>query len=378
MAVKRGGEGGRREGLRESRQALEQAVAELPRLVAIWGECDFLRAEAAARLRRAWLEKFPGGDTATIRGQGEGRPVGTPDILRELSGGSLFAREKLVLVRQAERLLFPTRGGAGGEEGAGADAAPADRDKAFLDGLERQPAATWLFLESAQLPKNRTLGKRLAAAAFLIPCPEPTQREIPGWLAERAAGLGKRLDDAAVDLLVRAHGADPGVLAGELEKLALFAGEAADIGAGVVGEFLTGRIEFDIFGFTNAVEARDRRQAVMYARRIALQGTRDQRGKREDGERSAHKALSMLAGTVQGLVRARVALARRLPAADFAAEERLSPWRAEKLLEAARRFELPELRKMLGAAAEQLRRAHDTGGDALLALETLAVRLTAK
>ena len=64
-------------------------------------------------------------------------------------------------------------------------------------------------------------------------------------------------------------------------------------------------------------------------------------------------------------------------AGDFAAEEKLSPWRAGKLLEAAGRFELPELRRMVGLAADQLRRVHDTGGDPLLALESMAVKFTA-
>lgn len=365
--------------LRDFQAALSTAIHELPPLVAIAGDCEYLRAEAAARYRRAWMENHPSGDLAILRGSGESRPAGIADITRELSGGSLFAKEKLVMVRQAERILFPAGGKAaseGGEEEA--KSSGNDREKAFLDRLEKPAAMMWLMLETAQLPRNRTLGKRLAEYCTVVPCPMPTQRDIPGWLFDRARELGTALSDAAADLLIRAHGADLGILSAELEKLALFAGEGREIGADTVREFLTGTIEFDIFGLTNAVEARDAEQAVFYARRISLQGTRDQKGKKEDGERSAHKIMAMLAGTLQGLLRARVAKAMGASAADFASAERLSPWRAGKLLEASTRFSLRELRHMVGFAADQMRRSHDTGGDALLSLELMAVRFTNK
>lgn len=373
MAAKRFG-GGAQSSFRDFQAAMEAVARDLPFLAVAFGECDFLRGEAANRFRNAWLEKNPGGDIVTIRGLGEGRPVSLADVTGELAGASLFAKEKLIIVRQAERLLFPGLGkkdeSAEPREGGGS------REKGFVHCLDKPPRGIWLFLETSQLPKNRTLGKRLAAEAAVVPCPSPTQRDIPVWLSGRARDLGIRMDDAAMDLLMRAHGPEMGVLAGELDKLALFAGEGGTVDAAAVGEFLTGRIEFDIFGFTNAVEARDADRAVFFARRIALQGTRDQRGKKEDGEKSAHRVLSMLAGTVQSLLRANVARARRLDSAEFAAAEKLSPWRADKLYAAAAKFQLRELRTMARMAADQLRRVHDTGGDPLLALETMAVRFT--
>ena len=377
MAVKKGGKD--QATLRDFQATSASANAELPGLVACTGDCEYLRGRAATCFRDSWLERFPGGDIATIRGTGEGRTVGIADIIGELSGGSLFAKEKLVIVRQAERILFPQGGRAGQDEAAQTEAKPSgDREKAFIEWLEKPAKLTWLFLETASLPRNRTLGKRVAEHCHIIPCPLPTQRDIPPWLFGKAKELGKRLDDAAVDLLVRSHGADLGILESELDKLALYAGDKEAIDASMAGEFLTGTIEFDIFNFTNAVEARDAAQAVHYARRIATQGTRDQRGKREGADSSAHKVMSMLAGTVQGLLRARVARALGADAGDFASAEKLSPWRASKLLEAAGRYSLRELRLMARYAADQIRRAHDTGGDALLSLELMAVRFTGR
>lgn len=373
MAIKKSGK--EQVSIREHQEALAAARDRLPQLVVVAGDCDFLRSQAVAGFREAWQSRHPQGDGVTLRSAGEARPAGLADIVGELSGGSLFAKEKLVVVRQAERILFPTS--TPREQAEPADKPAGDREKGFLEKLENPAPLIWLLIESAQLPKNRTLGKRLAERGFVVPCPMPTQRDIPAWLSARARDLDKRIDNAAMDLLARAHGTDLGVLSAELEKLALFAGDGQTIDADMVSEFLTGSIEFDIFRFTNAVEARDTAQAIHFARRIATQGTRDQRGKREGAESSAHKVLSMLAGTVQGLLKARVAVAMGLDAAAFAANEKLSPWRAGKLLEASAAFGLRELRLMAGYASDQIRRTHDTGGDPLLALELMAVRFTA-
>ncbi|MCD7897935.1 MAG: hypothetical protein LUG50_14880, partial [Planctomycetaceae bacterium] len=156
----------------------------------------------------------------------------------------------------------------------------------------------------------------------------------------------------------------------------LFAGSGQRITAAMVGEFLTGTIEFDIFGFTNAIEARNAAEAVFYARRIATQGARDQKGKRESADTSAHKVLAILAGTLENLLRAKMAKARRADAEEFARSAGLSPWRARKLMEVSGKFSARELRNMVTAAADQIRSTHDTGGDVMLSLETMAVLFT--
>ncbi|MCC8164795.1 MAG: DNA polymerase III subunit delta, partial [Planctomycetes bacterium] len=300
----------------------------------------------------------------------------------ELSGGSLFAKDKLVLVRAADRILFPGNAAAAAiddDAAAAKDGAvkAKDREEAFLACIQKPAGRTWLVLELASLPRNRTLGKRLAELAHVIPCPQPTQRELAPWIAGQARKDGAAIDDDAVEMLLRAHGADIGVLAAELDKLVLFAGAGQRITSAMVGEFLTGTIEFDIFGFTNAIEARNAAEAVFYARRIATQGARDQKGKRESADTSAHKVLAILAGTLENLLRAKMAKARRADAEEFARSAGLSPWRARKLMEASGKFSARELRHMVSFAADQIRSTHDTGGDVMLSLETMAVSFTA-
>ncbi len=368
------GKGREQAGLREHEEALASAQADLPPLAAVTGDNEYLRSAATGKLKAAWLQRFPDGDVSTLRGAGDARPAGLADIARELSGGSLFAKDKLVIVRQAEKPLFGQAGRTEEEEAPAAKAG--EREQGFIERLENPGKRIWLILETAQLPKNRTLGKRVAQHCRVIPCPTPTQRDIPPFLRARAKESGVRIDDEAIDLLTRAYGTNLGLLASEMEKLALYAGEGKDIDAAAAGKFLAGAIEFDVFGFTNAIEARNPEQALFYARRITTQGTRDQKGKREDGEKSSHRIMAMLAGTVQNLLRAAVALARGTPADEFAAREKLSPWRAGKLYQASGNFTIRELRLMAAFAADQIRRTHDTGGDVALALELMAVKFT--
>lgn len=372
------GSGKSETGWADHQSALDGVLEELPPLVVIHGPGEFLRLEAVRALRTAWLAGYPGGDVVSLRAAGETRPLAYSDVTAELSGSGLFAKDKLVVVRQAERLLFPAGRSAGEQGDGGAEAQSVGKEKLFVDYLDRPASGIWLALETAQLPKNRVMGKKLAAQCRLVPCPELNLREAQRWLSARAGSLGKRLGAEAAETLLMAHGADLGVLASEVDKLALFVGEEETIDAEAVGQFLTGTVEFDIFGLTNAVEERNAAAAVSFARRIAVQGSRDQRGKRDDGERSAHRALAMLAGSAQGLLRAGTALMEKTPPGDFAAAEKLSPWRAERLLRAAGRYNLRELRLMAGMTADMIRRSHDTGGDARLALELLAVGLTGR
>ncbi len=375
MALKKSG--GREPGLAEHGSALEEVTGNLPNLVMIYGQSDFFRFESLKRTEAAWLQNHPAGEIMTLRATGEAKPLTFSDIVSELSGSSLFAKEKMLVVRQAERLLFPTGGrSAENDESDTQDSGGKGKDKSFLDYLENPSAGMWLVLESTQLLKNRILGKKIAASCVVVPCPQPTAREIPGWLRRRAEEAGKHLDNDAAEMLLTAYGADAGVLASEIDKLALYVPDSDRITAATAREFMTGTVEFDIFGFTNALQERNPADALYYARKIAVQGSRDQKGKKDDGERSAHRTLAMAASTVQNLLRAGVAKAERKNAASFAAEAKIGPWQAERLLAAAGKYSLPELRKMAAETADSVKRSHDTGGDARLALELLAVKLT--
>jgi hypothetical protein len=66
--------------MRDHGAALAEAAERLPRVVVASGDCEFLRADAVARLRDAWLRRFPDGDTLVVRGAGEAKQIGRAHV----------------------------------------------------------------------------------------------------------------------------------------------------------------------------------------------------------------------------------------------------------------------------------------------------------
>jgi DNA polymerase III delta subunit len=85
-------------------------------------------------------------------------------------------------------------------------------------------------------------------------------------------GLGKRLTPGARQLVQRRAGAHAGLLSGELEKLALYAGDAATIDEAAVRDSVRDLAESWIFDFTKALAQRQAAPAVGLLRNLFEQG----------------------------------------------------------------------------------------------------------
>ncbi len=100
------------------------------------------------------------------------------------------------------------------------------------------------------------------------------EREAKPWVEERAARLGKRIEPEARDRLVEVTGCDAAVLAGEIEKLALFTDERRVIKLDDI-ERLSGWVKsFEGYEIENALLAADVRQAVVILDRLFRDGHR--------------------------------------------------------------------------------------------------------
>lgn len=348
------------DGLAAYETALGVASESIPPVVVISGDQEFLRARALRVIRESLLKRSPGMDSMVLSGES----ATLSSLLAELSGSGLFASDKLVAARSADKLLFSKK--TDGEN------TQIERLSAWI--TDPTPGIT-LILEGGSFPRNRKLGKLLAEAALTIDCPQSRPAEAISWLMARAAESGTKIRRDAVEMLVQAHGADPGVLLAELEKLSVFTPDDQEIDREAVQTFLTGTLAFEIFGLTNAVEERDRPKATLYARRVTSQGTTDRDGKKSDAKNSAHQAIGMLANSMQNLLQARLAQSAGT-VESWLASSGQGPWRAEKILAAAERFSLPELRRLTAYLSAQCKDVHDTGADPLSTLEILAVRLS--
>lgn len=345
-------------------QALSDACRTLSPVTVCAGESEFLRTDAISQILAALARKHPGIEELTLHGippAGGGESgASLSDVLGELGAGSLFASSRVIVLRRGDRTLYPQ----------GEGTAAAEIQKKFTEYMKQPSADTWLVIECESLNRQRVVGKALAADAVHVPCPSLTrQADVSHWLRGEAKRQGKNLESGVSDILFTAHGGNLGTLAAEIGKLALYVGSATTIAVRDAEQFLTGSVEFDVFGLTNAIEKRDLSESLLFARRIGSLGTRDKGGKRSDGEASTHQALSMLSRTMEQIFLARVVADRGGDENDAAGEVGASPWRAKRLLEAASLFSMPELRHILTDLAQLMHSTHDTGGDPHLSLE---------
>jgi len=96
----------------------------------------------------------------------------------------------------------------------------------FVDYLKDPVPSTCLLFAGAKLDARLKFAKALKAAGPVHIYKKMYPRQLVPWLAGRAALRGKRLDPRAAEQLAELAGLGLGALDSELEKLALYAGEA--------------------------------------------------------------------------------------------------------------------------------------------------------
>lgn len=123
----------------------------------------------------------------------------------------------------------------------------------LLPYVEDPAPSTCLVLAGAKLDSRTRLAKALAKQGKVHVFKKMWPRELLPWLRERAALRGKSLAPAAAERLAELMGLGLGALDSELEKLALYVGQRAQIGLQDVAE-LTGKGRlYSIFDFTDAL-----------------------------------------------------------------------------------------------------------------------------
>jgi DNA polymerase-3 subunit delta len=140
------------------------------------------------------------------------------------------------------------------------------------------PQTVLLFTASAADKRKRVV-KTIQQCGTLVELVVRRERSgvlsaesVDALIAERLGAAGKRLTPGARALLVRRAGSQGGVLAGELEKLCLYVGEAAIIDEAAVRDSVRDLAESWVFDFTKALAQRQAGAAVGQLRALFAQG----------------------------------------------------------------------------------------------------------
>jgi DNA polymerase-3 subunit delta len=214
--------------------------------------------------------------------------------------------------------------------------------KAVTEYLAAPAPDTVLALVGEDLRKDSPLVKACAKAGDVLVY-EVSKRELPRWVAEQFARHGVRVSTDACRALVELAGDNPHELAGEIDKLALWAG-TDEVGEDEIEQLVAARAETPPWSLTDAWGRREIAGVLSACESIL------ERSNRAGG-------VPMLVGSLVAHVR-RVQTAHRLDEEGVSPREAMGalnarhPYVVQKAFEQARNFSADELRDAIVRLAE--------------------------
>jgi DNA polymerase-3 subunit delta len=208
--------------------------------------------------------------------------------------------------------------------------------KAVAEYLAAPAPDTVLALVGEEIRKDSPLAKACGKAGAVLAY-DVSKRELPKWVGEQFARHGVRVGPDACRALLELVGDNPYELAGEIDKLALWAG-SDEVGEDEVELLVAARADAPPWALTDAWGRREVAGVLSACESIL--------------ERSARSGeIPMLVGRLVAHVR-RVQACQRLDAEGVRAREaapqlKMHPFAAEKAFGQARNFSADELREAI-------------------------------
>lgn len=161
----------------------------------------------------------------------------------------------------------------------------------------------------------------------------PTARETPRWLRDELKNRGVSISPGALEYLAHTAGNDFTVLAGEMDKISLYAEPGQEIGLDDVRGLVSPSSQSGVFDLVNALCERKHQQAFIVLERLLDQG--------EPGM----KLISMLGGHFRMLIQIRSLLDEGVPQRQLSSHmPDKNPWQITKNVGAAQSFSMGELK----------------------------------
>ena len=265
----------------------------------------------------------------------------TPDAVSAAAFTVPFMADNRVVVVKGLLTTFerrrPGRGGSSGGSGGGSGGRGRDPLGAWSDFIEQLPSlppTTHLaFADGGGLAGNNPMLRKLKPLSEIREFGLPRDRDMPGWIANRARAIGVSIEQRACATLADAVGRQPMLIDSELRKLSLYC-DGRQIRVDDVQTMVAYVREANIFQAVDAVI--DGRTGV--ALRLV--------GKIMDDGGSASYLMAMFARQVRLLLLASDLLSQNQPQEEIGRRIRVYGWALNKTLQQARRASPERLRYM--------------------------------
>jgi DNA polymerase III subunit delta len=186
----------------------DPAQVEALSFCAVYGDEPYLRREVLNALTRGFLGGVQD-EMAVARFQGDRASLA--NVLDELRTLPFLVKRRVALVEDADAFVTAHR----------------KELETLADG---RPTPGALILVVKTWPSNTRLAKLVAKVGLAIECKSPSERELSAWLVQLAKRQSRvKLQADAAALLLELVGPDVGLLAAEVEKLAVFVGQRKDV-----------------------------------------------------------------------------------------------------------------------------------------------------
>lgn len=225
-----------------------------------YGKEDFLIDELIDLLRAKVFrtkEEARANFTVLFGGTGAEKSISLGDVLSAASAYGMFAEQKMIVVREFDKVQKPKK----------------DFQKSTYNALAeyiKNPLKTTVLVLCAGELDKKDLSKEPFSILDSVGYEFPPMRDISGFADDYAKRLGWRLTPEALRLLVMYAGSSARDLSHELQKLTLYAGHREDktLTEQDVSEVVGISREYNVFELQKAICTRDLRQSSGIALKI--------------------------------------------------------------------------------------------------------------
>ena len=183
------------------------------------GEDDYLIRQTLEEIKKGVGDQTILAANTTIL---NGQQVTADQLLGACETVPFLAEKRLVVV---EGLLgrFETKNKVGKKKTANKNDRSNDRTS-IVDAISRTPDFTELVLVDGKISNHNPLLHELSAVAQVRSFPLLKELQLRRWIEQRVAEAGGNISPRAVELLTRFVGSNLWIMAGEVDKLVMFAG----------------------------------------------------------------------------------------------------------------------------------------------------------
>jgi DNA polymerase III subunit delta len=309
-----------------------------------YGPNEFMMERSLLRMRETLIpESARAFNLEIFYGGGESEPA---DILTRARSVPFLAERRLLIVRGTERFRE-------------------EQLEPFVSYLEKPVESTCLIFVSLKTDFNKRFYKALRSAGRAVNFEDLKEDRIPAWIRRAAEELGFNMSLQACLHLQQVVGDNLMELYGELEKLRIRYGGAAEVGVEEIKELAVHSRSFTIFELMNRVSTRNGAASLAALGRFLEE---------EDKKTGPLQVLGMLNRQIRLLWTTRETLDRGGKRKDVAEKLGRVGYRAEEYISSARHWSVKELERVL-ALLYQADGLLKTGSPAKLVLENLVFNL---